>query len=269
MVEAIKTGLLDILRKPIYMTITGVPFSVAPITGRLKWGPRPMFREGSFRPIRQTAYGFKTKLFHESGRPIYIGHHGTSQAHVSNHENSNSNGNFRNNGRVGDPHPAFMIRGDQRVRIGANNWIRVQDPENSNNRGPNLTKASGKIRLSSNVKNAITQNNLGKIIIQVWNSNTGNRQYMKPNTFKQFLKNGVYISPYSRNPGYFKILSAMFNKVTTKNNTNNLVRQGMTRGRNLNNQRRKRQNRLIAENRVGMPNTSSNEAFARSLARRN
>ena len=92
---------------------------------------------------------------------------------------------------------------------------------------------------------------------------------MKPNTFKQFLKNGVYISPYSRNPGHFKILAAVFNKVTTKNNRNNLVRQGMIRGRNLNNQRRKRQNILIAENRVGMPNTSSNEAFARSLARRN
>ena len=52
----------------------------------------------------------------------------------------------------------------------------------------NVTKTTGNIRLTRNVKNAINLENLGPVVVEVWNTKNGNRQYMNPKTFKHFLK---------------------------------------------------------------------------------
>ena len=132
----------------------------------------------------------------------------------------------------------------------------------------NLTKAAGKIRLSRNVTNAITSNNLGPVVIEVWNTNNGNRHYMNPNTFKQFLNAaGVYKSPFTRLTGKYRILNAAYTNATKKPiNMKKVMKNAMKISGRITKKRKKQQHKLIPAHLVGMPNTSGNVAFARSLA---
>ena len=131
----------------------------------------------------------------------------------------------------------------------------------------NLTKTSGNITLSRNVTNAIMANNLGPIVVEVWNTNNGNRHYMNPNTFKKMLKkNGTYISPFTKVAGKYKILKATYTNATQKpNNVKKVMKAGMKLSKKIN-KNRKKYKELIPSHLVGRPNTSGNTAFARSLA---
>ena len=130
---------------------------------------------------------------------------------------------------------------------------------------PNFTKPVGKVKLTRNNKNAITNNNLGRIVVQVWNGNS-NRQYMSPNTFQQFLGiNGVYTSPYTRNPGQYRILKATFTNAKIQNNRKNVLAKAMAISKTINKQRNRMRKKLIPRRLVGRPNTSGNAAFAASL----
>jgi hypothetical protein len=135
----------------------------------------------------------------------------------------------------------------------------------------NLTKAKNKARLSRYAENAITAMNLfpAKVVVEVRNKENGNKQYMAPNTFKQFLRNnGVYVSPFSRNPGMFKIVKAMYTNNKKKTNNANYLKKGLAISRKIAKNRKKfeKAGKIIPSHLVGRPNTSGNAAFARSLA---
>jgi len=138
------------------------------------------------------------------------------------------------------------------------------------NEAPMLTRPTNKVRLSRYAENAITALELfpTAIVIEVRNKANGNKKYMTPNTFKQFFRNGVYISPYSRNPGLFRVLKATYGKNNKKENNSNVLKRGMEISKTIEKNRRKyeRVGKLIPRRLVGMPNTRGNAAFARSLA---
>jgi hypothetical protein len=132
----------------------------------------------------------------------------------------------------------------------------------------NLTKTSGNIKLSRNVTNAIMANNLGPVVVEVWNTNNGNRHYMNPNTFKKFLSaNGVYTSPFTKVAGKYKILKATYTNSNKKssNNVKKVMKEGMKISKKIS-KNRKKYKELIPSYLIGRPNTSGNAAFARSLA---
>ena len=67
------------------------------------------------------------------------------------------------------------------------------------------------VRLSRNVKNAFTLNNLGPRVVEAWNAPGAERYYMNPSTYFRLLtNNGVYISPRSRNPASFAFRNAVY-----------------------------------------------------------
>jgi len=131
----------------------------------------------------------------------------------------------------------------------------------------NLTKTAGNIRLSRNVTNAITANNLGPIVVEVWNTNNGNRHYMNPNTFKQFVNvRGIYKSPFTRLTGKYRNLNAAYTSETKKpENMKKVIKKAMKISGGIS-KKRKKYKELIPAHLVGRPNTSGNAAFARSLA---
>lgn len=157
------------------------------------------------------------------------------------------NNTLRRNTNANAPFP-FVVRGSPHVNV-------------------NLTKTSGNITLSRNVTNAIMANNLGPIVVEVWNTNNGNRHYMNPNTFKKMLKkNGTYISPFTKVAGKYKILKATYTNATQKpNNVKKVMKAGMKLSKKIN-KNRKKYKELIPSHLVGRPNTSGNASFARSLA---
>ena len=135
----------------------------------------------------------------------------------------------------------------------------------------NLTKATNKIRLPSSAENNITAIVFkpNKIIIEVKNKVNGNAKYMKPNTFKQFVKNGVYVSPYTRQAGIYRILNATYNNNNNKkqNNKENYLKKSMEVSKRIEKQRKRyeRNKKLIPTHLIGAPNTSGNVQFARYL----
>lgn len=133
----------------------------------------------------------------------------------------------------------------------------------------NLTRTTNRVRLPSSTENNITAIELkpSKIIIEVKNRVNGNTKYMTPNTFKQFMKNGIYISPYTRRPGMFRILNATYNNNKVQNNKENYLKKSMKISNKIAKNRKKfeKAGKIIPRHLVGMPNTSGNVAFARYL----
>lgn len=110
------------------------------------------------------------------------------------------------------------------------------------------------LKLSRNTVNEITANALGNIVVQAQNKRGGNVYYMNPSTMNHFLNNmGKFISPRTRNPGFYRFRRAVYvGSTPKKNNMKNVLNKARKTSNKISNQKAGRN--LIPNNRIGTTN---------------